>query len=141
MAMRLCTYSYAPIPMRLFLCAYAYAPMLWLCHSLCYGHMAMPMPSYGNYMAVMPMDMAMPKAMPMPWLCLCPGYAYALAMPMPWLCLCPGYAYALAMPMAMPMPKPRLCLCPGLDQEPVSRSPCALLKLDFLTNACIFCMH
>ena len=25
--------------------------------------------------------------------------------------------------------------------EPVSRSPCALLKLDFLTNACIFCMH
>ena len=86
--------------------------------------MAMPMPSYGNYMAVMPMDMAMamPKAMPMPWLCLCPGYAYAMAMP-------------------MAMPKPRLCLCPGLDQEPVSRSPCALLKLDFLTNACIFCMH
>ena len=25
--------------------------------------------------------------------------------------------------------------------EPVSRSPCALLKLDFLTNACYFCMH
>ena len=48
------------------------------------------MPSYGNYMAVMPMDMAMPKLR----LCL---YAYALAMPMPWLCLwlclSQGYAY------------------------------------------------
>ena len=71
--------------MHLFLCAYAYAPMLWLCHSLCYGHMAMPMPSYGNYMAVMPMAMAMPMAMPMP-----------KAMPMPWLCLCHGYAYGYA---------------------------------------------
>ena len=74
-------YGYAL--MHLFLCAYSYAPMLWLCHSLCYGHMAMPMPSYGNYMAVMPMamamPMAMPKAMPMPWLCLCPGYAYGYA--------------------------------------------------------------
>ena len=26
-------------------------------------------------------------------------------------------------------------------QGPVSRSPCALLKLDFLTNECICCMH
>ena len=46
---------------------------LWICHNLCYGHMAMP--SYGNYMAVMapmavmPLTMAvMPKAMAMPWL-------------------------------------------------------------------------
>ena len=31
-----------------------------------------------------------------------------------------------------------LCVC---GPETVSRSPCALLKLDFLTSACIFCMH
>ena len=31
--------------------------------------------------------------------------------------------------------------CVFVDLEPVSRSPCALLKLDFLTSACIFCMH
>ena len=41
---------------------------LRLCHSLCYGHMAMPlaMPSYGNYMAVMPMAVT-PMAMHKPY--------------------------------------------------------------------------
>ena len=34
-----------------------------------------------------------------------------------------------------------LFVAAGYEQGPVSRSPCALLKLDDLTNACICCMH
>ena len=61
---------------------------LRLCHSLCYGHMAMPMamPSCGNYMAVMPMAVT-PMAMPKP----------------------------KAMPMAMPKAMAMAMACPGLD--------------------------
>ena len=56
-------YVYQSMPMTM-----SMMPMrLRLCHSLCYGHMAMPMamPRYSNYMADTPMAMPKPKAMPM----------------------------------------------------------------------------